>query len=109
LGKVVGVYMNKKEIQDLEALGKQLGIEGETGIIKTALKELSNRPQETAVSDMTVEIPPNVRLRAMIKEALKEVTEERNQQAREKAVRDARDQRDREDTERFLRAMGYED
>ena len=108
MGKVVGVYMNKREIQDLEALGKQLGIEGETGIIKTALKELSNKPQETG-PDLTLEIPPGVRLRAMIKEALTEVREERNQQAREKAVRDARDQRDREDTERFLRAMGYED
>lgn len=93
MAKIVSVYINDSEVEMLETLKGVLGIQEESRIFKTALKHLGNDHihGETApdrlASELAIEVPAVVRLRAMVKECLKEVKEEPEKQRREYADR----------------------
>lgn len=108
MGKVVGVYMNKRELQGLQELGKELGLKGETAIIKTALKELENSKNGHNNSEPTVEIPSKLRVKAEIKQGFKEFSEETKREAEANARAKKQKEADDRFVNAYMKALGYE-
>ena len=107
MGKVVGVWMNKLELERLQELGKELGLENETAIIKTALSHLANQGESNP--EIVVNVPSVERIRLMVKESLKEVRKEAEIEAKRRAEQKAKDERwDRIGTS-LMRIAGFKD
>jgi len=82
LAKTLSVYLNDHDLNLLHGLQTILQIPEESTALKVALKHLGNdhlhgepAPGRIA-SELAVEVPAMVRLRAMVKECIQEVNEE---------------------------------
>jgi hypothetical protein len=85
MAKTLTVYMNDVDLELLGNLKKVLNIEEEGRVMKLALKHLGNDhlhgepAPEMIQRELIVEIPTDVRLRAMIKQARAELKREAEQ------------------------------
>jgi len=83
MAKYLSVYLNDSEVEMLQNLQQVLGIGAESGVLKAGLKHLGNdhmhgEPEPGRLeSDLRIEIPAGVRLRALCRECYKEVREEK--------------------------------
>jgi len=82
MAKVLSVYLNDYDLELLNNLRQVLNIPEEGRIMKAALKHLGNdhmhsepAPDRVA-SELMIEIPAEVRLRAMLKACVADVKEE---------------------------------
>jgi len=103
LGKRLEVYLTNEEVEKLNGLCDVSG-ENQSRIIKTALNHLAktkNGHNGHNPSEPTVEIPTNVRLRAMVKESIRELKEENKR----KADADAKAKKESKSSDRLLDSM----
>jgi hypothetical protein len=93
MAKIVSVYLNDSEEALLHGLQTVLNLESESGAMKVALKHLGNdhfhsEPAAGRVAEeLMIEIPAEVKLRAMIKTSIQEAKNE-IQEEKEKAAHD---------------------
>jgi len=82
MAKYLSVYMNDADLENLNSLQKVLDVREESRIVKMALKHLGNdhlhgEPAPEMINNvLTVEIPKDVRLRAMVRQCREELKRE---------------------------------